>query len=106
MGSTAPSRTGFRNLFECQMAASCHLPVGVGNQAGRPLPGARNVNDVEIVLLDQPIEMNIDEIQPGCRAPVAQQSWLDVLELQRFAQQWIGIEVDLPYGEIIRRAPV
>ena len=67
---------------------------------------ARHVNDVQIVLLDQPVEMNIDEIQSWCCAPVAQKAWLDVLELQRLMQERIGVEVYLSYREVVRRALV
>ena len=37
---------------------------------------------------------------------MAQQARLDVLEFERLAQQRIGVEVNLPDGKIIRRAPV
>jgi hypothetical protein len=58
------------------------------------------------MLLDQPVEMQIDEIQTRSRAPVAQQPRLDVFELQRLAQQGIRVEVDLPDRKIVRGAPV
>ena len=64
------------------------------------------VDDVQIVLLDQPIEVDVDEIQPRCGSPVTQQTRLDVCDFQRLTQQRIGIEIDLPHGKIVCRAPV
>src|SRR6266567_1061688 len=52
----------------------------------------RNVDDIQVVLLDQTIEMNVDEIQPWCRAPMTQQARLDVFDFQRLMQEWIGIK--------------
>jgi len=37
--------------------------IGVGNKTWTTVPGAGNVDDVEVVLLDQAIQMNIDEVQ-------------------------------------------
>jgi hypothetical protein len=37
---------------------------------------------------------------------VAEQSWLDVVERKRAAQERIRFEVDLANGEVIRRQPV
>ena len=45
------------------------------------------VDHVGVVQPDQPIEVGVDEIQPRCRSPVAQQSWLDVLGRQIRAEQ-------------------
>lgn len=58
------------------------------------------------MLLDQPIEVDIDEIQPRCRTPVTQQSRFDLLKPQRLVKQPVSIEVDLPYGKVVRRTPV
>ena len=73
---------------------------------GPAVAGAGDVDDVQIVLLDQPIEMNIDEIQPGRRAPVAEQARLDVFDFQRLVQQRIRVEIYLPHGEVVRGTPV
>src|SRR5206468_5541689 len=80
--------------------------ISVSNQTGPSVTWTRHVDDVQVVLLDQPIEMNVDEIQPRCGAPVPQQSWFDMFELQRLVKQRIGIEIDLPYGEVVRGTPV
>ena len=57
--------------------------IRVGDQARPAVPGAGDVDHVQVVLLDQPVEMDVDEIQARRGAPVSQQPRLDVLELQR-----------------------
>ena len=39
---------------------------------------AGDVEDAQIVRLDDAVQVNVDEVQPGRRAPVAEQPWLDV----------------------------
>src|SRR5579859_3291617 len=51
--------------------------ICVCDKAGSAVSGPNDVNHVEIVLHDQPVEMGVDEIQPSGRAPVAQQTRLD-----------------------------
>src|SRR5579883_2822233 len=47
---------------------------------------ANDVDDIQVVALDQPIEVDIDEVQPGRGSPVSEQAWLDVLKFQRLAK--------------------
>ena len=70
------------------------------------VPGPGDVDRVQIELFDQAVHVDIDEVQPGRRAPVAQQSRLDVLELERLAQQRILVEIDLADRKVIGGAPV
>ena len=70
------------------------------------MAGAGDIDHVEIELLDQPIEVRIDEVESRRRAPVPEQARLDVLLLQRLAQQRIVEQVDLADGQIVRGAPV
>ena len=67
---------------------------------------ARDVDHVQIVLLDDAVQMGVDEVQPRRRAPVAEQARLDVRQGERFLQQRIVVEIDLPDRQIVRRAPV
>jgi hypothetical protein len=57
--------------------------------------GAADVNHVQVVVLDDPVEVDVDEVQAGGRAPVAQQAGLDVPKLLRLAQQRVVVEVNL-----------
>ena len=42
-----------------------------------------------VALGDQAVQMDVEEAQPGGRAPVAEQSRLDVPRIQGLTQQWI-----------------
>src|SRR5262245_58704532 len=70
------------------------------------MPRTADVNNIEIVLVDQAVEMDVDEVQPGRRAPVTEQARLHVLTFQWFAQQWIGVQVDLANREVVGRTPI
>src|ERR1700746_3825030 len=73
--------------------------IGVRDQARSTVARTCDVNDVQSALLYQPIEVNIDEIQPRSCAPMAQQARLDVSDFQSFTQEWVFVQIDLPDGE-------
>src|SRR6266851_2355778 len=54
---------------------------GVGDQARTAMSRTRDIDHVEVVLLDQAIQMDINEIQSGSCSPVPEQAGLDVLQL-------------------------
>jgi hypothetical protein len=58
------------------------------------------------MLPDQPVQMDVDEVQPGRRAPVAEQPRLDVIELERRGEQRVVEEIDLPDRQVVGRAPL
>src|SRR5215471_9384388 len=74
--------------------------------AGSPVSGTGHEDGVKIVFLDEAIEMNVSEAQGGAGSPVAEQALLDLIRLQRFAEQWILTEVDHSGGKVVARAPV
>ncbi len=82
------------------------LEIGVGDQPRPAVAGAGDVDHVEVELLDQPVEVDVDEVQARRRSPMAEQAWLDVVLGQRHFQQRIVEQIDLPDGQIVRRAPV
>ena len=57
------------------------LEIGICVQARAAVTGTGNVNHIQIVFVDQPVQMNIDEIEPRRGAPVPEQARLDVLPL-------------------------
>jgi hypothetical protein len=69
------------------------------------MAGARHVDGVEIVFLDQPIYMNTDQIEARRSTPMTQQAGLDVLDRQFLPQQRVCGEIDLPYVKIVGRSP-
>ena len=80
--------------------------VRVGDHARRAVARPGDVDHVQIVLLDDAVEVDVDEVQPGRGAPVAQQPRLDVLAAQRLLQQRIVVEIDLADGQVVGRPPV
>ena len=57
--------------------------VGVGDQRRPAVPGADDVDHVQVIALDDAIEMHAEHVQARRRAPVAEQPRLDVLALER-----------------------
>src|ERR1035437_1129467 len=82
------------------------LQVRIRDHSGAAVAGARQVDDIQIVVLDQAIEMGVDEVQTGRGPKVAEQPRLDVLDLQRFAEKWISVQINLADGKIVGRTPV
>src|SRR3977135_999134 len=71
------------------------LEIGVGNDRRAAVPGAGDVNHVEVVFFDDPVQMYIDEVLPGGRAPVSQEHALHVRERQGSLQQRIVVKINL-----------
>jgi len=80
--------------------------ISVRNHARAAMTGTADIEHAEILRPDDAVEMRVDEIQPRRRAPMAEQTRLDVLGPQGLAQQGIVQEIDLPDGEVVRGAPV
>ena len=82
------------------------LELGVADYGRAAVPGAGNVDHVEVVLLDDPVKVRVDEVLAGGRAPMSQQHVLHIREPQRTLQQGIVIEIDLADRQIVGGAPV
>src|SRR5262249_54762894 len=80
--------------------------IGVRYEGGAAVSRPRNENHVQFVLLDQPIQENIDEIKSRSRSPMAEKPWLDVFWAEWLAEQWIGIQIDLSNGNEICGTPI
>ena len=82
------------------------LEVGVRDQAGTAMPGAGDVDHVEVVLLDQPVQVNVDEVQTRRRSPVAEEPRLDVFLCERLLEQRVVVEIDLTDRQVVGGPPV
>jgi hypothetical protein len=82
------------------------LEIGVGHDPGAAVPGTHDVNHVQIVLGDQPVEVGVDEVEARRGTPVAQQTGLDVVNGQGSVEERVVLEIDLSHREIVRRAPI
>ncbi len=81
------------------------LEVAVGHRARPAVTRAGDVDRGLGAFPDHPVGVGGDEVQPRGGAPVAQQPRLDVVGVQRLAQQRVVQQVDLPDGQVVRGAP-
>ena len=82
------------------------LEIGVRDQARPAMPGAGDVDHVEVVLLDQPVQVNVDEVQTRRRSPVAEEPRLDVFLCQGLLEQRVVVEIDLADRQVVGGPPV
>ena len=82
------------------------LEIGVAHKGRTAVARTGDVNHVEIVFFDDPVQVSVDEILPGRRAPMSEQHVFDIFEFQRAFQQRVVVKINLADGEIIGGAPV
>ena len=70
------------------------------------MAGTNDIDHVEIVVLDQPVEVHIQEVKSRRGSPMTEQARLDVLQRQRRFEQRVVLQIDLPNRKIVRRAPI
>ena len=86
--------------------AVCPLQIGLGHHGLSAVAGTGQVDHVQIVPGDDPVEMGIDEVLPRRGAPVAHGMPLEVFRLEGLAEQGIVQQVELTHGQIVGRAPI
>jgi len=82
------------------------LQVGVRHEARPPVARAGDVDHVEIVLLDHPVQVDVDEVETRRGSPVAEQPGFDVLLAERLLEQRVVVEINLPDREVVGGPPV
>ena len=82
------------------------LQVGVADQRRTAMTGPGDIEHVQVVLFDHPVQMHIDEILAGRGAPVPNHHGLHVRQLQRLLQQGVVIEIHLADRQIVGGPPV
>jgi hypothetical protein len=80
--------------------------ICVGHNAGSAVAGADDVDHVQAALADEAVPVNIEKIEAGRGAPVAQKPRLHIVKRQGAFEHGIVFKVDLAHGKIIGRAPV
>ncbi len=80
--------------------------ISRSQDARRAMAGTSHEHDVEIVLHDQPVEMDPDERQRRARAPVAEQPRLHVLDLHRLSEQRVVLQVDHADRQVVAGTPI
>src|ERR1700747_3433310 len=74
------------------------LEIGVRDQARPPMPGSGDVDHVEVVLFDQPVQVDIDKVQTWRRSPMAEEPRLELLLCPRLLEERVVIDIDLGDG--------
>src|SRR5580704_5695409 len=82
------------------------LQVGVGEDGRSTMTWPSQEKYVEIVLFNQPVQMDIDQAHAGVRAPVTEQSKLCVFGLQWLFEERIIPQIDHAKTEVETRSPV
>ena len=80
--------------------------IRLGQDRRRPVPGAADIDRVQVVLLDQPVEVDVGEALAGIRPPMTEQPRLDVLQAQGLSQQGIGLQIQHPHAQIEAGPPI
>jgi len=70
------------------------------------MSGTGDVDHVQVMPLDDPVEMDVDEVRARRRPPMAKKPWFYVSESQRLSEQRIVVQVDLAHRQIVRSPPV
>ncbi len=81
------------------------LQPAIGNDARRAMARPGDEKHVEAARLDDAVQMDIEKIEAGYRAPMPEQARLHMRHFQRFAQERIVEKIDLSDRKIIRGAP-
>src|SRR5260370_6493232 len=80
--------------------------IALRHQPRTAMAGADDIYHVQVKFFDQPVQVDIDEVEPGSGAPMPEQTRLDVFELEWGFEQRIVLQIDLPNGEIVCGAPI
>ncbi len=70
------------------------------------MAGPGDIDHIEVILLNDPIKMQVDEILARCRTPVANHQRFYMPELERLFKKWIVVEVNLTDRQVISCPPV
>jgi len=81
-------------------------PEVVRDERGAAMTWASQVDYVSVVLFDEAVQMYIDEVQPRSGSEVTEQTRLDVLRLERLAEERIVEQVDLTDRQVVGRPPI
>ena len=100
-----PGKENCRKRFEAAFVAGDvrvelavgALEVGVGDIRRTAVAGAGDEYCAQVAGADRPVQVDIDQVQAGRRAEVAEQPRLHMLRFERLAKERIVEQVDLPY---------
>ena len=71
------------------------LEVGIAHQRRAAVTGTGDIEHIQVILLDDPVQVNVDEILARCRAPVPDHKRFHMRQFEWLFQQRIVVEVEL-----------
>ena len=80
--------------------------VDVADDRRAAMTGAGDVKHVQVILFDDPVQVNVNEVLTWRRAPMPDHQRLHVRQLQRLLQQRIVVEINLPDRQVVGGAPI
>src|SRR6202521_4892794 len=80
--------------------------ITVGQRSWRAMPGTRDINDIQIVLLDEPVQVHPDQGLARIGTPMTQEPILDVLRPQRLAEKRVPAKINHAHRQIVASSPV
>ena len=80
--------------------------IDIAHNRRAAVPGTGDVEHVQVILLDDPVQMHVDEVLARRRAPVPDHQRLHVRQFQRLLQQRIVVEINLADRQIVGGAPI
>src|SRR5260370_23576217 len=81
------------------------LQPGIRHQRRAAVSGSGDINHVEVEYADQPVEVRVDQVEPGAGTRVTEQARLDVMGLDRLAQQRVVEQVNLADAKVVGGTP-
>ena len=82
------------------------LQIRVGHNGRPAVPRTGDEDHAQVMPFDRTVQMDVHEVQAGRRAPMPQQTRLDVFRRQRLLEQRIVVEINLSDRQVVRSPPV
>ena len=82
------------------------LEIGVCHYGRTAVPGTGDEDCALIKLLDDPVHVRINEVEPGRSSPVTKQARFNLFDAERLPEQRVVEQINLTDGKIIGRSPV
>ena len=80
--------------------------IGVGNYGWPAMTRTSDIHHVQVMFFYDPVQMDINKVQPRRRPPVAKKPGFDVFLGQRRFEQRVIVEIDLTDREVVGSPPV
>ncbi len=84
----------------------CAFEVDVAHQRRAAVPGTGDVEHIQVILLDDPVQVHVDEVLTRHCTPVPDHQRLYVRQFQRLLQQRIVVQINLADRHIVGGAPI